>query len=292
MDEAPFHLRVALPSPSPYVKRPWKKLLYLQQAYPDNYTDSLFLSQLKRNTTVAKYLLRNLVGDFLLIVLHLLLIMLVVLMFAGIHLHHWSLSIPTATTTVITTVGILYFYQRRIKLYVITAMLLLVLSPVMKLLTRLTALDLIWALLFCLVLANTIFHDYAFAGDPTKYQPILLTNISLTNAIVLALRLTTNTEVFLFMMLAIEILILFPLIDVSIRHRHWQHLHSTIFTVIFVLDCWLLWKLIGFKYVGFWVCGCMAIMFGMPSFFLFLQRYKNEMMGPWDPAKPKFSTRD
>lgn len=287
--DAPFHLKVASPLPSPYVVQPWKKLLYLRQAYPDNYTDPLFLSQLKRNTTVAKYRYSNVVGDFLLIVLHILALILVVLMFSGIYLFHWDIRWPTAATTLVSLVGLFGFHRHQIKSYVITLMLLLVLSPVLRLLTRLTALDLIWALSFCLVIANTIFHDYAFGGDPHDYHPIISTNISLTNAIVLALRLNTHALVFTFLMFAIEVLILWPLFDVSMRHWHWHKLHRTLFASLFGIDCWLIWRIMGGKYVGFWIVGCGAIMFGLPAYFLFLQKYKNEMMGPWDPAKPKLN---
>lgn len=52
-------------------KRPWKKLLWVKQDYADNYTDSSFLSQLKRNSTVVTYSYWRLFRDFSLIGMHL-----------------------------------------------------------------------------------------------------------------------------------------------------------------------------------------------------------------------------
>lgn len=76
-------------------KAPWKKLLYLKQPYPDNYTDVSFLSQLKRNTTVAKYSYFQLVDDFILIVFYISCILLVDLMFIGIYAKGWDPVRPT-----------------------------------------------------------------------------------------------------------------------------------------------------------------------------------------------------
>ncbi|CAN3353176.1 phosphatidylinositol N-acetylglucosaminyltransferase Gpi2p subunit [Diutina catenulata] len=288
-DTAPFYLRVGSPSPSPYLKKPWKKLLYLPQAYPDNYTDPSFLSQLKRNTTVAKYSYSRLVADFSLIVLHLSSLMLVALQFTGIYLYQWDCARPALFTTSIAVAGFAVFYRHRLKSFIITSMLLLMLTPVMRSLTRSTASDSIWALSFCLCVANILFHDYGLAGNPADYRPILSTNISVANAIVLASRLTTNTQVFLFVLFAIEVSILFPLFDVSMRYSGYTRLHRVLFTTLFAFDCGLILHLMGAKFMIFWCLGGASIMFGLPGYFLFLQKYKNEMMGPWDPAKPKLN---
>ncbi|GMG34179.1 unnamed protein product [Ambrosiozyma monospora] len=83
-------------------KQPWKKLLWIKQDYDDNYTDTSFLSQLKRNSTVVNYSFLSVVRDFFLIVLHLSVIMSVILVFYGIYQLHWNPVTPTLVSTITT----------------------------------------------------------------------------------------------------------------------------------------------------------------------------------------------
>lgn len=87
-------------------KRPWKKLLWVKQDYADNYTDSSFLSQLKRNSTVVTYSYWRLFRDFSLIGMHLSVIMSVILVFYGIYALNWDPVRPTIVSTITTFVGL------------------------------------------------------------------------------------------------------------------------------------------------------------------------------------------
>lgn len=87
----------------------WKKLLWLKQPYDDNYTDSSFLSQLKRNSTVVKYSYVKLVNDFSIIVLHLSSIMFVVVVFYGIYQLNWNPIKPTVISTICTLIGFIFY---------------------------------------------------------------------------------------------------------------------------------------------------------------------------------------
>ncbi|KAK6205028.1 phosphatidylinositol N-acetylglucosaminyltransferase subunit C [Scheffersomyces amazonensis] len=289
----------------------WKKLLYLKQAYPDNYTDKSFLSQLKRNTTVAKYSYISLIEDFSLIILYVSSLLLVVLEFSGIYLHGWSCILPTFITTILSIVGfgIVQFYDRLIlssdsasitsylnlKSFILIVFILLILSPILKSLTKSSASDSVWALSFVLCLFNTISHDYSMNSSSTHgknsqvlsaYKPTLSTNISLSNAIVLASRLTSTSQVFLFILFAIQINILLPLFDFNVRRLKFRILHLILFISLFTVVNYLIFKLLGFKILIYWIISVVFIVFGMPSYFLFLQRYKNELQGPWDIHKP------
>lgn len=264
--------------------RGWKKLLYLQQPYPDNYTDISFLSQLKRNTTVTKYSYGKLVEDFSLIIFHLSSLFMVILVFAGIYLYQWKIIHAVAFSSILTIVGLIAKEKSNLKSYLIFIFMLLILSPVLKSLTRSTSSDSIWALSCLLFLANTVLHDYAMNGR--QYRPILSTNISLSNAIVLASRLNTNSQVFLFVLFAIQINILFPLFNFNLRLARHYIIHYGMFLTIFLIDCVLFYTLLGFKVMLFWGACSIAIMFVLPVYYLFLQKYKNELQGPWDIAKP------
>jgi phosphatidylinositol glycan class C protein len=291
----------------------WKKLLYLKQPYPDNYTDQSFLSQLKRNSTVAKYSPRKLVEDFSLILFHISSLLLVVLMFAGIYLHGWNLMVPTLIISILSVFGYIVVQQieeyskvkiqpkvksdvfiaeetSNIKSFVLIIFVLLVLSPVLKSLTKSTSSDSIWALSFLLCLSSTVFHDYAMnisiTSSDLRYKPILSTNVSMSNAIVLASRLTSNSQVFFFLLFSIQANILLPYFDVCIRRFNLVTVHQIVFFALFQTVTCLVYMLVGLKFVMFWIFCAFGIIIGMPAYFLFLQRYKNELQGPWDIAKP------
>ncbi|CAK9437301.1 uncharacterized protein LODBEIA_P16790 [Lodderomyces beijingensis] len=279
-------------------KPPWRKLLYVKQPYADNYTDSSFLSQLKRNTTVAKYSYWQLVDDFSQIVFYISCILIVILMFIGIYEKKWDPVVPTMTSTSILIPGFTALKYRAsegavsssissIRSYVLIAVILLIASPILKSLTRSTSSDSIWAISSMLCIANTLFYEYSTGK---VYRPIISTNISLSNAIVLASRLANTMEVFLFILFAIQVNILVPLFDASLRNtKRLTIFHHIVMVIVFSLASMWMWKLLNFKFLLYWLLSVIVIMLVMPAYFLSLQQYKDELQGPWDIARPKFS---
>lgn len=300
---------------------PWKKLLYLQQPYPDNYTNESFLAQLKRNTAVSKYSYWKLVDDFTLVAFHLSNLLLVILTFTGIYLQYWNSIWPTVISSSCSVIGYIIWDQinksininsnreshpipstspsltsgpkPRLKSFLIIIFIILFLSPVLKSLTRSTASDSIWTLSIILCLANTIFHDYAVNTSSSHYMPIISTNISLSNAIVLASRLNSTVQVFCFILFAIQVNILLPLFDFSIRkYIKNRNYHRGLVILLLGIVYYLLAVILGYRALAVWIFAQIGIAFIMPSYFLFLQKYKNELQGPWDIAKPIINTTE
>lgn len=292
----------------------WKKLLYLAQPYPDNYTDPCFLSQIKRNTTVAKYSYWHLVDHFSLIVLHLATIVLVELTFIGIYDRGWDPVVPVVIAAAGVLVGMVawdrvtgqktaLFAQNSPKPKVdqwttlrsalVVVLIVLVLSPVLKSLTRSTSSDSIWALSLILCLFNMLCHDYAMDPHLAPYRPILSTNLSLLNALVLASRLSSSLHVFCFVVFAAVINILVPLYDVGIRRRNPASLlHKIVLFVFCSAVCVATTYLFGPGLVLVWLVTMAGIALMLPAYFLWVQQYKNELQGPWDPAKPIIHRQD
>lgn len=287
------------PSINPHsTKPPWKKLLYLKQPYPDNYTDVSFLSQLKRNTTVAKYSYLQLVDDFVLIVFYISCILLVDLMFIGIYSKGWDPVKPTVASTIICVLfyGLLRYHyllssilgsNLNLKSFILISFMILIVSPILKSLTRSTSSDSIWAISLILCIVNSVFYEYS---STKVYKPTISTNISVSNAIVLASRLKSTSQVFVFMLFAIQANILLPLYDASLRqNKRLKYLHYvTILSTFFLVDYWI-YKLVNYKFLLYWLLSVFVAMILMPAYFLSLQRYKNELQGPWDIAKPKIN---
>ncbi|KAI5241883.1 GPI2-domain-containing protein [Aureobasidium subglaciale] len=168
---------------------------------------------------------------------------------------------------------------------------LLGLSPILKSLTLSTSPDSIWAMSSWLLIINIFTFDYG-AGTESKFPASLSTNAALMASTVLASRLTYTNEVFSLTLFSIEVFGLFPVFRRHVRHSSWTgHLLLTALIVLGASSglCVTItgggWKagVIGAILGGLLTCLAM----GITSWWLIgLQRYKNEIHGPWDPARP------
>ncbi|KAL2269576.1 hypothetical protein VTJ83DRAFT_1760 [Remersonia thermophila] len=219
------------------------------------------------------------------------------------------------------------FYVRlsTIKSAILIYFTLLGLSPILKSLTRSTSSDSIWAMSFWLLAINIFFFDYsggsrsgvaaaasAATTTPGKPMPVasLSTNAALMASTVLASRLPSTGQVFSLTLFSIQVFGLFPVFRQCARRRSWRY-HVTL-TVLLVLGAgagvglilgdphhhhhhhhhhhgWP-WKrgLVGM------LAGCLIALVAMGGcswWLIGLQKYKNEIYGPWDPARPIIISR-
>ncbi|KLU92047.1 phosphatidylinositol N-acetylglucosaminyltransferase subunit C [Magnaporthiopsis poae ATCC 64411] len=182
---------------------------------------------------------------------------------------------------------------------------LLGLSPILKSLTRSTSSDSIWAMSFWLLAINIFFFDYSgtWAGVNNISVASLSTNAALMASTVLASRLPSTGQVFGLTLFSLEVFGLFPVFRRFARHRSWRF--HVLLTMLLVLgagagvgmtlarhdpDATWPWKsgLVGM------LVGCVvsaSAMGGCSWWLLGLQKYKNEIYGPWDPARPVIISR-
>ncbi|KAK7569306.1 phosphatidylinositol:UDP-GlcNAc transferase PIG-C [Phyllosticta citricarpa] len=184
--------------------------------------------------------------------------------------------------------------QRRvttIKSAVLIYCALLGLSPILKSLTKSTTSDSIWAMTSVLMCINVCFFDYG-GGVGAKFPASLSTNAAIMAASVLASRLESTTDVFSCLLFSIEVFGLFPVFRRHLRFVSWPgHLTLTIFLVMGAGAGFSLavsggtWKAaITGVVLGSILTG---LVMGICSWWLIgLQKYKNEIHGPWDPAQP------
>ncbi|OLN96431.1 Phosphatidylinositol N-acetylglucosaminyltransferase GPI2 subunit [Colletotrichum chlorophyti] len=179
---------------------------------------------------------------------------------------------------------------------------LLGLSPILKSLTWSTSSDSIWAMSFWLLAINIFFFDYS-GGVRVTIPASLSTNAALMASTVLASRLPSTGQVFSLTLFSIEVFGLFPVFRRYARHRSWgYHYAMTVFLVLgagagvgVILGddgsgcCWP-WKS---AVVGMVVSVLIAAvaMGGCSWWLIGLQKYKNEIYGPWDPARPIIMSR-
>ncbi|KAL7274101.1 glycosylphosphatidylinositol anchor biosynthesis [Rhizina undulata] len=161
---------------------------------------------------------------------------------------------------------------------------LLGLSPILRSLTTSISSDSIWAIATWLFLANCLSFDYG-SGIEVKFPASLSTNAAITSSVVLASRLPSTTHVFSLILFAIEVFGLFPVFRRYIKFLSWN-LHMLL-TVVLVLGAAAgLGAVVGWGWAVVYVMGVVGGMGGCGWWLISLQKYKNEIHGPWDPARP------
>lgn len=169
---------------------------------------------------------------------------------------------------------------------------LLGLSPILKSLTKSTSSDSIWAMSCWLLIINVFFFDYG-GGLASQFPASLSTNAALMASTVLASRLPATTHVFSLTLFSIQVFGLFPVFRRQLRHRSFA-LHVCL-TVALILAAGAglgvtlvgggVWKA-GILGMFVWGLGSVVVMGGSSWWLIGLQRYKNVVIGPWDPARP------
>ncbi|KAL9007713.1 MAG: hypothetical protein Q9173_007079 [Seirophora scorigena] len=155
-----------------------------------------------------------------------------------------------------------------------------------------TSKDSIWAMSCWLMAINIFFFDYG-GGVGVKFPASLSTNAALMSSTVLASRLPSTTHVFSLTLFSIEVFGLFPVFRRHLRHISWRgHL---MLTFALVLGAGAGLGLTTSKNGGWqgtlvgmllWSVGAALGMGGCSWWLIGLQRYKNVVIGPWDPARP------
>ena len=125
-----------------------------------------------------------------------------------------------------------------------------------------------------------------------RFPASLSTNAALMASTVLASRLPSTTHVFSLTLFSIEVFGLFPVFRRHLRHCSWN-LHITLTILLIVaagagLGAVLIGRgirnvILG---VGIWGIGTVLAMGGCSWWLIGLQKYKNVVIGPWDPARP------
>ncbi|KAG8952750.1 hypothetical protein FRC04_003673 [Tulasnella sp. 424] len=181
--------------------------------------------------------------------------------------------------------------ERRLKATkssILVLLILVTITPVLKTLTAATSSDSIWALsaiLFCL---NAILADYSAASPyPGKERltSVLSMNAAISASVVLASRLTSNLHVFALVLYAVQLFALFPLLRQRIQYRASVPFRTVLTMSLSCLAAGMFVNLHGPIAVVI-AAILLFVTFGCPALFIWAQKFKNELKGPWDPAIP------
>ncbi len=273
-------------------------MLYERQLpYPDNFTDAQFMRGLIQNASVEQYNYWQLVTDSAVITVECSSTALFVLLF--VHTYGGALSpVPLVGIAAAFAVASFLFaggedatrfdaarFSRSIPLVLLVYGSLMALAPVMRLLTDSFSDDTIWALVVVLLLLHLVFFSYSDerANDT---NPISL-NAAIFASVLFGSRLATNAHVFGLISVAIQLFALFPLLRRNLRGYSRR---------LYLLAVWSLnLVVLAFTYRAsnilavFYAIALVGITFLCPVWLMSIQRYKNEIHGPWDEARPSGS---
>ncbi|KAJ2259228.1 glycosylphosphatidylinositol anchor biosynthesis [Coemansia sp. RSA 455] len=281
-------------------RRPWRKLLYIKQEYPDDYVDDTFLMELQKNANVRMYDYSTVVIQTTVITQHLSSIMIFISVF--INLYRGSLTGKTLVwcSSISTVLGFVFWdilnmylrtpEQRIVRLNLIKgamlfALLLFGLSPILRTLTEDTSRDTIWAMTVIFFGVNLAFHDYS-TGNLTniRFPGSVSLNAAVLASVLLASQLNNNLSVFAFLSFALKWFALFPIFRRYLKRI--SDAASMATTMVLALMATALFMYINKAVALLHIFSSLFITFVCPLWLIWVQRYKNEIHGPWDEARP------
>ncbi len=152
-------------------------------------------------------------------------------------------------------------------------------TPILKTLTDTISTDTIYAMSALLMMLHIAFHRYGIDGS--FVAPYLSLNAAVCGAICLASRLQETQKAFILLTLAVEAFALFPELYEGLGYSLIAFCLSFISAVFCLSSVSIYWSIV-FLFVI--LIGAVNVVF--PLFFVWAQKYKDNLHGPWDEVIP------
>mmetsp|Transcript_27024 Transcript_27024/g.65229 ORF Transcript_27024/g.65229 Transcript_27024/m.65229 type:complete len:252 (-) Transcript_27024:139-894(-) len=184
--------------------------------------------------------------------------------------------------TIVSTLSALSTYLRICFLF-LTA--IYTLSPILRTLTQTISHDTVAAMTICFLSLHLFSHDYKFVNGIDKpFGGSVSLNASMFVSVLLTSRSASNLHVALIMCCAVEIFALAPRVFRQVRLTS-ETAYCICAFILFALALFLLQTLNNLLAFLFAVV-IFGITFVAPLTFMYIQRFKNHINGPWDEAVP------
>lgn len=269
-------------------KKVWRKNLYENSGFPDNYTDESFLQDLRKNihkkdvTVLQAILTAGVVTEKMCVV--------VVFLVIFAYLYNGWIEPETIFFHSNSTVCFFYLYYvkyhsllpyrvtlaRSMRMVVIFLVFCYILSPLMKTLTDTISTDTIYAMASFMMFVHIIFSDYKCSAAIASSSISL--NAAIFSAVCLASRLQTPFHAFVFLTLSAQFFVLYPYFShAAVKITATSLLIMTVFSFLLVSSVSIFMSFLYILVIVFINVIC-------PVFFTHWQIYKNNIYGPWDEA--------
>lgn len=262
-------------------KRPWRKILYEKQDYPDNYTDSSFLEGMEKNVHFHEVTYKKAFIGASLVTQEFCLVIFFIFSFVYMYNGWYSAEAVFTATSLLTLCGYLVYISIEAPslrhLYDIVFYLFLgwLLSPVLQTLTATISTDTIYAMTAFMMTVHLIFFDYGV--KVLIVSSSLSINATTFGSLCLASRLPTPFDTFVILTTAIESFVLCPIFFSKIGSK-------PVVPAIMVILCIIGLFSISFIMTIMFIGAVLFINVVCPILFVSWQRYKENIYGPWDEA--------
>lgn len=265
----------------------WKKNLYENVDYPDNYTDKTFLEELKKNVHITEISPLTAVLGAGLVTQEICIVVLFVIIY--VYLYNGWIEPETVfvQSSLVAAIGYLMYrivltnknyYEALVKdlrTVLIFVVFGYVLSPVLKTLTDTISTDTIYATTTFMMIIHLIFFDY---GVPAAIVSSSLSlNAAIFGSVCLASRLASPFHAFVLLSNAVEYFVLLPILLSKGRGS------VIVLAAMIAIAIYALWTVSLIMMVLF-VCVTLFVTVLCPVWFLRWQNYKENIYGPWDEA--------
>ncbi|CAB3365518.1 Hypothetical predicted protein [Cloeon dipterum] len=263
----------------------WRKVLYENQGFPDNYTDTTFLYELKKNVNLRILKFSDAVSGARLLSREISVVALVGEVFVALHDHLTDPLLLLLCCSFLTLVGyVIYvtkYKYRSIFLDVVLVcsyiVIVTLMSPILKTLTKTISTDTIYLTSVLMMLGHLMFYDYD--SFSTTVSKALSFNSALFGSLCLASRLNSDFDVFVLLTVAVSCFALLPPLMTEFGRSN---------TVASFFD---LTALTGTYFISqtaflFYLAELLTLNLSIPYLIVRWQKYKENISGPWDEAKP------
>ncbi|XP_067002309.2 phosphatidylinositol N-acetylglucosaminyltransferase subunit C [Anabrus simplex] len=265
----------------------WKKNLYENEGYPDNYTDVTFLDELRKNVNVENVSFRCAVLGAGLVTQEICTVVLFAVVFVYLYNEWINPETVLFQSSIITALGYIIhrilgtsdsYYSTLVKdLRTVLIFLVFgyVLSPILKTLTDTISTDTIFAMSTLMMIIHIVFFDY---GVPAGIVSSALSlNAAIFGSICLASRLASAFHAFVLLTITVECFALLPLLLARIKNS------LLLLTAVVMVVLYALYT-VSITMAVLFACVITFITLLCPYLFLRWQSYKDNIYGPWDEA--------
>jgi hypothetical protein len=268
-------------------QRKWKKNLYENIDYPDNYTDKTFLEELKKNVHIREISPLTAVLGAGLVTQEVCIVVFFVIVY--VYLYNGWIEPETVfvQSSLVAAIGYLTYrilltnknyydvMVKDLRTVLIFVVFGYVLSPILKTLTDTISTDTIYAMTTFMMIIHLIFFDYGVSAAVVSSS--LSLNAAIFGSVCLASRLASPFHAFVLLSNAVECFVLLPIL-LSKGRGSIIVLAAIITVVIYAL--WTVSLIMMFLFM----CVTLFVTVLCPFWFIRWQNYKDNIYGPWDEA--------
>lgn len=267
-------------------KEPWRKVLYGNRDYEDNYTDPSFLKDMKTNYNLKEYTFTECFKGVTYVSQEISCVTLFLIIFCHLYKDDVQPERLLLNSSILTGLGYVVYICSGLGCFKLSSMkedsktvavVLLfgyMFSPLLQSLTNSISTDTIFSNTFIILFFHLLLHDYGVDGFLVSRTKSL--NCGIFASICLASRLSTAHHSFVLLVIAAEVFVLKPLLFEKIW-KPWMLFPMISVTIHYLIDISQMWSVIYLSTLTFVNVVC-------PFIFQKLNQRKCTISGPWDEA--------